>query len=123
MHELPEKYNMAARSRILKTKMRELIAGDFLYIDCDTIICESLENIQNIKNSAAVLDGHSRVTTDLTKIQLIIERAERFHFSVGYHDKHFNSGVLWCKDDEKTKTFFQRWNRLRYAIQGYLDYL
>lgn len=112
VNDLPKEYSMAARSRILKTKMRELVQGDFLYIDCDTVICESLESIQDLNHSAAVLDNHCCVNNAITEFQPVIERAGRFHFSVGYHNKHLNTGVLWCRDDEQTRNFFRRWNQL-----------
>lgn len=110
--DLSEEYNRVARSRILKTKMRELVKGDFLYIDCDTVICESLESIQNLNNSAAVLDSHCRVNNKIVESQYKLARANKFHFSVGYHNMHFNCGVLWCKDDDKTRKFFCRWSQL-----------
>ena len=47
------------RSRILKVTLRKIINGDFLYIDCDTLITHSLDDIDNFSFSlAAVLDGH-----------------------------------------------------------------
>lgn len=110
VHELPAEYSMVARSRILKTMMRQLVNGDFLYIDCDTVICSSLEDIQKVQYSSAVLDNHCEVTEQIVEFIPVMKRAERFGFSVGYQNKHFNGGVLWCKDDKKTREFFEQWN-------------
>ena len=38
-------YDQKVRSRLLKTSVRHLIKGDFLYIDLDTVIADSLEGI------------------------------------------------------------------------------
>ncbi len=112
--KLPEEYSMKARSRILKTRMRELIEGDFLYIDCDTVICDTLEDIQKMPVTGAVLDNHRRVSEDVSEFAPVIERAKKNQFSVGYENQHFNSGVIWCKDDEITREFFKRWNECWY---------
>ncbi len=42
---VPENYSPKERSRELKTRVREYIKGDFFYIDTDTIICKSLDGI------------------------------------------------------------------------------
>ena len=41
----PVNYNSKERSRELKTTIRELVKGDFLYIDTDTVICKPLDDI------------------------------------------------------------------------------
>lgn len=110
IQKLPAEYSMAARSRMLKTSMRNLIDGDFLYIDCDTVICSPLDNVQSLQHSSAVLDNHCKVMKQIVEFSAVIKRAEQFGFSVGYNSNHFNAGVLWCKDDDSTRKFFERWN-------------
>jgi len=111
-YNMPKQYNMAARSRILKTKMRELIQGDFLFIDCDTLICESLDEICEIPYSSAVLDNHGTVENHIQNFRSVIKRANQFRFSVGFENCHYNTGVLWCKDNIETRRFFDNWYRL-----------
>lgn len=110
--QISDTYSPAAKSRILKTKMREVVEGDFLYLDCDTVVCESLADIQNYKKSGAVLDNHGIVEKNIYEFDGAIKRAEAMGFSVGYECKHFNCGVLWCKDDEETRNFFKEWNKV-----------
>lgn len=109
VYNIPEKYNMTARSRFLKTRMRKIVEGDFLYVDCDTLICDALNEICIIPYSSAVLDCHSEVDESICSFSSVIERANQFAFSVGYQNCHYNSGVLWCKDDDETRTFFNNW--------------
>lgn len=112
VQELDNSYSMIEKSRILKTMMRDVIEGDFLYIDCDTVICESLESIKKMPFTSAVLDNHQAVTEEIEEFKLIRQRAEILGYEVGYQNKHFNSGVLWCKDDEQTRQLFQLWQTL-----------
>ena len=40
--DVPEEYTPKERSREIKTRIRELIKGEFFYIDTDTVICKPL---------------------------------------------------------------------------------
>lgn len=116
VYSMPEQYAMKDRSRALKTQMRNLIKGDFLYIDCDTLICEPLDAISKISFSAAVLDNHNTVSNNIWEFRNLIKMADRYGFSVGYHNCHYNTGVLWCKDNAKTRFFFEEWHHLWEAM-------
>lgn len=48
------------RSRILKTSARNLVNGDYLFIDCDTIVLKPIEEIDSCPAEiAAVKDCHT----------------------------------------------------------------
>lgn len=115
--KLDDKYSAGAKSRILKTIMRNVINGDFLYIDCDTVICENLESIKFFQHSCAVLDNHQSVNKEINEFKICVRNAEKMGYSVGYQGKHMNSGVIWCKDDNVTRNFFENWYKL--WLQGY----
>jgi len=54
-----KKFNKKARSRFLKTSLRSHIAGDFLFIDCDTVTAGDLSEIQRLPlELGMVLDAH-----------------------------------------------------------------
>ena len=56
--EIPTEYSLMQRSRYLKTRLREIIVGDFLYLDTDTVIADSLAAIDDFQwDMAAVLDN------------------------------------------------------------------
>ena len=40
--DFDDNLNNTKRSRYLKTTMREHIQGDFLFVDCDTVICDHI---------------------------------------------------------------------------------
>lgn len=103
------------RSRILKTTIPEHIPGDFLFIDCDTIICEDLSSIENLLQNtqiSAVLDGHVSLAEHKHK-DYFIRREKRLGFSATKETgKHFNSGVMLFKDCPESRAFFKKWNEL-----------
>jgi len=112
---LDAKFTKKQRSRILKTTMRSHIAGDFLYIDADTVVIASLAEADSFDfDIGAVLDNH-------TQLQNWAPHAYKIY--VGQYLKkmkweelydaanYFNSGVLFVRDCENTQRFFADWHR------------
>jgi len=57
--KFPEESDLHYRSRFLKTTIPQHISDDFLYIDCDTVICADLSEIEREDISlGAVFDTH-----------------------------------------------------------------
>lgn len=112
-HELPLK----ERSRWLKTSMRKHIEGDFLFLDCDTIVVRDLSDIVNLNTDlGAVLDFHCEKERflDIYARGLFsdIDRKFGFHLSSSNLNQYFNSGVIFCRDTEQNHLFFEEWHRL-----------
>lgn len=101
------------RSRVLKTTIPEHISGDFLFIDCDTIICESLSDIEKIDYPvAAVLDGHVPLSEHKHK-DYFLKREKKMHYTgTAKQGFHINSGVILYRDGEKSRKFFKKWHEL-----------
>ena len=104
-------------SRWLKTSMRRLVQGDFLFIDCDTIITEDLSSIESLKpeGSNAVLgvclDKHALISSH-EKRDYIIQNDKRLGYSSYLSNRHFNSGVIFCADTPETHKLLNRWHKL-----------
>jgi len=116
--KLEAHFNKEARSRWLKTSMRQQIEGDFLYIDNDTIIADDLSSLGNINiNLGAILDEHIYLSEFETlrpirmkEIQAVFKRRK---FNMPFDFKiYFNGGVLFCKDCKAGHDFFSEWHRL-----------
>lgn len=108
------------RSRWLKTKMRELVSGDFMYIDGDTIINSSLCDIHDCQmNIGAVEDAHRPLEKHYGKEKLS-RQAKTLGFSIEGEEFYFNGGVFYVKDTNETREFFERWhtNWLRSVEHG-----
>jgi len=106
-------YNKKARSRWLKTSMRKHIYGDFLFIDCDTIISENLGDVENFNiDLGAVLDLHVPLLNSPSK-ELIRNNDKLLGFYSSFAlDNHFNSGVIFCRDTNMCHKFFKEWHKL-----------
>jgi hypothetical protein len=98
--------------------MRQIIEGDFLYIDGDTIIAEDLCAIENIDiDIGAVLDDHIYLSeyekyrpTRLREVKAMFKKRE---FNFGFDFKiYFNGGIFFCRDCEAGHDFFNEWHRL-----------
>lgn len=102
------------RSRLLKTNMRNLIDGDFLYLDGDTVVAETLKiPNENWGDVAAVCDLHAREKDCYrTRNKRFINSLAKLKFTMSLDDLYFNSGVIFAKDSPKAKAFFDKWHEL-----------
>ncbi len=106
-----QKYNGQKRSRILKTSVRKHIKGDFLFIDCDTIITKPLNDIEKIDAEiAACWDTHS-LFKDNPYRDMCVEHAKLLGWNVEQEEEYFNSGVIYVKDTPLTQQFYDLWNK------------
>lgn len=110
--ELSDSLSNMQKSRWLKTIMPELIETDFLYIDSDTIITQSLEEIETVDvKLGAVLDKHSLLSEHCNR-SMIEGNARKMGFQVSVDDKHFNGGLLLVRHNEENREFFRKWHSL-----------
>ncbi len=107
---VPEQYNAKQRSREIKTTVRNVIDGTYLFIDTDTVICKPLDAIDNLTcDIAAVPDGH----LPLSELMFSPTESIKNIFGVDISDSEywFNSGVMYVADNEKTRVFYRSWNK------------
>ena len=104
---VPEELNKVQRSRYLKTNLRKFIKGDYLFIDCDTVICGKLDDIDAFK-------GEIGMVADLNG-NLLLEDADTLqkYKDAGFGDAtglpYFNSGVIFARDTEIVHQFYADW--------------
>jgi len=110
--DVPEGLSQIEVSRWIKTSMRKFITGDFLFIDCDTIITNDLSAIENLGiKFGACLDKHSLIDSH-GKGKSIIENDKKLNFSSYTSNRHINSGIIFCSDCPQTHKLFSRWHEL-----------
>lgn len=98
------------RSRLLKTNARNYVDGDFLFIDCDTIIVKDLSSIDNNGSIlSACWDTHSDFAHNPYR-SYCIQHAKLLGIDISNEKVYFNSGVILVKDNEFTRNFYKRWN-------------
>lgn len=109
---VPDDYNNRLRSRAIKTSVRNIIDGDFLTIDTDTIVCQPLDDIDSltIKNIGMVPEMHGHFKEHLT-YRFIVEELERiYNTDVSDAPYWFNSGCMLVRDNAFTRGFFRKWH-------------
>lgn len=111
--DFPAEAGNVERSRVLKTTIPEHISCDFLFIDCDTIICESLSDIEKLECPvAAVLDGHVPLSEHKHKDYFLKREKKMGYTGTKNQGFHINSGVILYRDGEKSRDFFKKWHEL-----------
>ena len=108
----PEHYTPKEKSRELKTSIRELVKGDFLYIDTDTVICATLDGIDQCEHDVAgVPDSNALLKDHAFQASMVSSVSSIFGTDVSNHDYLINGGVIYAKDNAVAHELFQRWNK------------
>lgn len=107
--ELDRNMTNKFKSRVLKTNMRNYVEGDFLYLDSDTIILDDLSEIDKFADDFAVVYEYNRRIKDNFGIRSAIEPLGRIGGQLHEGEEYYNSGVIFVKDNVKTKDFFKSW--------------
>lgn len=107
--DTPESYSIVEKSRFLKTNLRRLVKGDFLFIDSDTIVCADFSDITPEASLNFVLDEHVPLDLQENGGSMVRSKAAKVGISLDGCTRYFNSGVILAKDDETAHEFFRRW--------------
>lgn len=112
--DVPEDYNGLQRSRYIKTNVRNIVDGSYLYIDTDTIITAPLDGIDSLEitNIAMVPDGHcySAAGNHIYFESLTVIVNKIFDADIRDIPIYFNAGVQLVSDNSFTREFFTKWH-------------
>ena len=104
------------KSRWLKTRLRSLTDGDFLYLDTDTLIARPLDGIDRFDaDIAAVINRNGQPELPEKEDRYFLERAG---YSGLKDAPYFNAGVLLVRDTQPARAFFDDWHRLWLGLVG-----
>ena len=119
-----DKLNAQQRSRQLKTSVRNRVEGDYLFVDCDTIIVKRLDEIDNVSSSiAACRDTHSSFAKNPYR-EMCLRHGHLLEWPIDDEEDYFNSGIIYVKDIRETHEFYRRWNEnlnLGYSKRVFMD--
>ena len=108
--DLDSSLSAQKRSRQLKTSVRNRVKGDFLFIDCDTIITKPLYEIESIESHiAACRDTHAEFINNPYR-DMCLDHGRLLEWPIEEEKDYFNSGVIYVKDVSETHEFYRRWN-------------
>lgn len=100
--DIPEQYSQVQRSRYLKTRLRMILPGRFLFLDSDTIICDHLNEIDCVDADVFALPEkiHDGWRDTFQKAQLCDYLECPF----------FNSGVMFAADTLPAHRLYEEWH-------------
>lgn len=108
---VPNDYDDRLRSRYIKTNVRNLIDGDYFYIDTDTVICAPLDDIDNIEveNIGMVPEMHGPFKEHMTYSMICRDVKRIFNIDISDSRYWYNAGIMFVRDNETTREFFNKW--------------
>lgn len=109
--DLDQSFSAQKRSRILKTGARNYISGDFLFIDCDTIVVKNLADVDSFDFAiGACRDTHSCFLYNPYR-EMCIGDVRKLGRDISNERTYFNSGVMYVKDVPETYAFYNEWRK------------
>lgn len=105
--------SMMYRSRWLKTSVRNLIDGDYTFIDCDTVITRPIGEVDLFSCPVgAVLDSMLPVAEYCGELyKPTWNQTHTIGVELSDEPYYFNSGVMYVKDTPDTHQLYQLWHK------------
>lgn len=101
------------RSRWLKTSLRSLVKGDYLFLDTDTVIADNISEIDNfeIENIGAVIDTHQN-KQDSPLMKWVSKSLHKIYgLDIAQNINYYNSGAMFVRDSIISHKFYKNWHK------------
>lgn len=100
------------RSRWIKTSVRQLIKGRYLFIDCDTIVTGPLDSVDQIMVEVGAVPDALIPVKEYSKSMFapINNRAKMVGYDLNSEVYHFNSGVMLVSESEQAYKLYKLWH-------------
>lgn len=104
-------HNSMSLSRILKTKLRSIVQGDYLYLDIDAVPVRDISDLFSLDcDIAAAYDGN------VDPHNFVFHEFESRTFDeMGWGSPplpYYNCGVMLAKDNARVDEFYKKWSSL-----------
>lgn len=109
--DLPEGLSQRAKSRWIKTNLRSLLKGDFLFIDSDTVVCDNLSELERQKAELMMVLDYHLPLDEHEDGKAIRQTCEQVFGRKLTADDYFNSGVILARDTPLVHQFFDQWHK------------
>ena len=103
---------MMYRSRWIKTQVRQLVKGDLLFVDCDTIVNHSLGELDAFRcEVGAVCESNLPIADFCDGLrQPFCDNAKTLGWNPNKEKYYFSSGVIYAKDCTSVRELFTKWH-------------
>lgn len=125
--DFDQQYSNFEKSRILKTQLRQLLRGDLLFVDTDTIFCAPIDEADfKADNIAMVEDIHVKgIATHPYRVGILKRTQTLFGVSINETLPYYNSGIIFYRDTpialEFSKEWYNNWNTGKNKEGGKFD--
>jgi hypothetical protein len=111
--KVPDEFSQKEASRWIKTSINRHVEGDFLFIDCDTVIADKLDcDFSEKVKIGAVLDCHVTLS-DHHYRDIFKEDNKKLGFeSTEKSDAYYNGGMIFFRNCLESVDFFEKWHAL-----------
>ena len=118
--EVPAQFGQKERSRWLKTSVRHHVSGDFLFIDTDTVVCDSLKEVDSLLGDVCMVRDHHCLLSKSSEGKYILRQLTAMTGQRFEEDAYYNSGVIFSRDNGAGSMFFEKWheNWKKYLAKG-----
>ena len=105
--------SMMYRSRYIKTQVRDLVVGDLIFIDSDTVVNCSLGEIDQYSYEVAAIPESNLPIAHFhpSLFKPMSETAQRIGWNLAGEEYYFSSGVIYAKDTPPAHQLFQLWHQ------------
>ena len=107
--EVPGHYSSLQKSRYLKTRIRDFVDGSFLYLDTDTVICGSLDDLDSFADGVYMVSDYNGDV--LMSDPKTLELCQKAGFYELERNPYFNGGVMIVSNNPEGRHFFDNWHR------------
>ena len=100
------------RSRWIKTSVRRLVKGRYLFIDCDTIVAGPLDAVDGMNMKIGAVPDALIPVKEYSRSMFapINKRAKLVGYDLSKEAYHFNSGVMLVEDNEQANRLYDLWH-------------
>jgi hypothetical protein len=96
------------RNRFVKTQLRLLMSGPFLFLDSDTVVRKSLDSLLDLKADIAASSNHSADTLAEQIWSGDQANLDTMGWKVSF--PYVNGGVIWYADSQGARNLAEAWH-------------
>ena len=112
-NDCPADMSLNERSRFLKTSVRQRVSGNYIFIDCDTVICKSINELYTLNNISASRDNHLYLADYLLSLyDQLAQQLQKIGLDIKQESVYYSSGIMFVPDTQVAHKLYDLWHKL-----------